>query len=84
MGVARFICMVPNMCFCGYENDVCILWSKKEMYPMCVFVSIRMQGKKREKKRFIMKMYHYYHFIYHFGNPSPNIFRNIYISLFDN
>ena len=67
------------MCFCGYENDVYILWSKKEIYPVCVFVSIRMQGKKKEKKRFNMKIYHYYHFTYHFGNPSPNIFRNINI-----
>ena len=31
---------------------------EKEMYPMCVFVSIRMQGKKKEKKRFIMKIHH--------------------------
>lgn len=35
--------------------------------------------KEKEKKRFNMKIYHYYHFTYHFGNPSPNIFRNINI-----
>ena len=40
--------------------------------------------KEKEKKRFNMKIYHYYHLTYHFGIPSPNIFRNIYISLFDN
>ena len=57
IGVARFICMVPNMCFCGYENDVYILWSKKEMYPLC-FCFNSDARKEKEKKRVIMKIYH--------------------------